>query len=49
MEEENQSKNIVESQINIDISCIISSSELRTTVKVAKVSIDRKTEHNFFS
>ena len=48
MEEENKSKDIVESQINIDISCVIPSSELWTTIKVAKVSIDRKTEHNIF-
>ena len=31
MEEENKSKEIIESQINIDVSCIIPSSELQIT------------------
>ena len=43
MEEENKSKEIIESQKNIDVSCIIPSRELQITKKMSKVSIDRKT------
>ena len=48
MEEENKSKEIIESQININVSCIIPSSVLYITKNMSKVSIDRKTKHKFF-
>ena len=48
MKEENKSKDTIESQINIDVSCIFPRSELRITILVWKVSTDRKNENIIF-
>ena len=48
MKEENKSKDIIKSQINIDISYICPRSELRITLLVSKVSIDRNKKNKIF-
>ena len=48
MKEENKSKDNIESQIYIDVSCIFPRSELRITILVWKVSTDRKKENIIF-